>query len=296
METNTATATTDNPQKPKKKGKISNRVITIILIVILVVGLGVLLYPTIANWWNERTMSRAVATYNEAVDNLSEEDYEAILAAAEAYNEEIYRIGSATTLVNPERVKGYEDLLDVAGTGVMGYITIDRISVELPIYHGTSDSVLAAGAGHLEGSSLPIGGENTHSVISAHRGLPSAKLFTDLDSMEVGDIFTITVLNELYTYQVDQINIIEPTEFEYLYIEPGQDYCTLMTCTPYGINTHRLLVRGTRIENLSNIQVNPEADKVNTLLVAVFIAIPLLIILFVWLMVSTRRIKSKPTK
>ncbi len=287
----TKTATAESPQK--KKRKISNRVITIILIVILVVGLAVLLYPTIANWWNERTMSRAVASYNEAVADMTEEDYTEAFAAAEVYNEEIYQLGSATTLVFPERVEGYDEILDITGTGIMGYVTIDRISVELPIYHGTADNVLAAGAGHLEGSSFPIGGENTHSVISAHRGLPSAKLFTSLDKMEVGDTFTITVLNQVFTYQVDQINIIEPNELEYLYIEPGEDYCTLMTCTPYGINTHRLLVRGTRIENLSHIQVDPEADKVNTLLVAVFVAIPLLIILFIWLIVSTRRNRKK---
>ncbi len=276
----------------KKKRKLSDRIITIILVVILLVGLSVLLYPTVANWWNSRTMSRAVSSYDEAVSAMSDEDYEAIFEAAREYNEELYSLGSATALVNPDKLSGYEDILDITGTGIMGYVTIDRIGVQLPIYHGTEANVLSAGAGHLKGSSFPVGGENTHSVISAHRGLPSSELFTHLDKMEEGDLFSITVLNETYTYEVDQISIILPTEYENLYIEPGEDYCTLMTCTPYGINTHRLLVRGVRTDNAQHIRVDAEAYKINNLLVAPVIAIPLLIILLIIFLIRTRRRRS----
>ncbi len=277
----------------KKSRKLSDRVITIILVVVLLVGLSVLLYPTVANWWNSRTMSRAVASYDDAVTSMSEEDYEAYFEAAREYNEQLYELGSETALIHPEQLSGYDEILDITGTGIMGYVTIDRIGTELPIYHGTEANVLSAGAGHLEGSSFPIGGENTHSVISAHRGLPSSELFTHLDQMEEGDLFSVTVLNETYTYEVDQIRTILPTEFEDLYIEPGEDYCTLMTCTPYGINTHRLLVRGVRTDKSMHIKVDADASRVNFLLVATVIAVPMLLILLVWLLVRTRRNKTR---
>ncbi len=273
----------------RKSKKLSDRVITILLVVILLVGLSVLLYPTVANWWNTRSMSRAVASYDETVEAMTEEDYEVYFEAARRYNEQVYELGSETALIHPERLSGYEEILDITGTGIMGYVTIERIGIELPIYHGTEANVLAAGAGHMEGSSFPIGGEDTHSVISAHRGLPSSMLFTDLDQMEEGDLFEITVLNETYTYEVDQIRTILPTEYEDLYIEPGEDYCTLMTCTPYGINTHRLLVRGVRTDKSMHIKVDADANRVNFLLVAVVIAIPMLLILLVWFLVRTRR-------
>ncbi len=276
-----------------KKHKIRSRVINIILIVILLVGLAVLLYPSLSNWWNTRTMSRAVSSYDDIVDSLSKEDYSRYFEEAKAYNEALYELGSASVLINPDEVEGYEDLLDVTGTGIMGYVTIDKINEQLPIYHGTDASVLAVGAGHLQGSSLPIGGENTHSVISAHRGLPSAQLFTHLDELEEGDIFTITVLDEVLTYEVDQISIILPTEYENLYIEEGEDYCTLMTCTPYGINTHRLLVRGVRTDNNNHLKVLADAVRLDPIMVAPFIAIPFLVILLVWLFVSTRRNKKR---
>ncbi len=227
--------------------KLKKYLPTILLVIVFFVGLSVLCYPTFSNWWNSRVQSRAVAVYDEAVAALSEKDYTAYFEAAEDYNKRLAAVGSAAALADPELVKGYEDTLDITGTGIMGYITIDKIDVRLPIYHGTSESVLSVGAGNLEGSSLPIGGESTHSVISAHTGLPSSLLFTHLDEMEVGDIFNITIFNEVFTYQVDQVIIVLPTEIENLYIEEGKDYCTLMTCTPYGINSHRLLVRGSRI-------------------------------------------------
>ncbi len=273
----------------EKKRKLSDRIITILLVVVLLVGLSVLLYPGFSNWWNSRTMSRAVASYHETVGEMSEEEYQAILAAAQEYNARLYELGSSTALADPDRLSGYEDLLSVTGDGLMGYVTIERIGVELPIYHGTEANVLSAGAGHLEGSSLPIGGENTHSVISAHRGLPSAELFTHLDRMEEGDLFTVTVLNETCTYEVDQISTVLPTEYEDLYIEPGKDYCTLMTCTPYGINTHRLLVRGVRTDNVQPVRVDAEAYEVNSLLTALLIAVFLLAVPGIYTLVRTRK-------
>ena len=192
-------------------------------------------------------------------------------------------------------MSGYTDTLDVSGTGIMGYITISKIGVELPVYHGTSDGVLQVAAGHLEGSSLPVGGAGTHAVISAHRGLPSAKLLTNLDELEVGDTFTITVLDRVLTYEVDQISIVLPTETDLLQPVEGKDYVTLMTCTPYGINSHRLLVRGRRIETpdkLKHIRVTSEATKIEPIITAPIIALPLLLALLIWLLFSTRKRKS----
>jgi len=270
------------------------RPVTIILVIVLLAGLAIFLYPTISNWWNERVQSRAVATYDEAVADLTEESYTAYLEAAEAYNEALAEVGSASAITDPDLVdEDYWELLDITGTGIMGYITIDKIDVQLPIYHGTDTAVLAAGAGHLEGTSLPVGGESTHAVISAHRGLPSALLFTNLDELEVGDTFSITVLDQVLTYKVDQITIVLPEEIENLYIEEGKDYCTLMTCTPYGINTHRLLVRGVRTDNAdARMHVSAEAYRIDTLTVAAAIAVPLLAALLVWVLVRTRKIKK----
>ncbi|MCC8131973.1 MAG: class C sortase [Oscillospiraceae bacterium] len=254
------------------------------LTLVLLLGLAIVIYPSFSNWWNSRVQSRAMASYDEAVSSMSEADYSEYFEAAYAYNEAIAKLGSATSISNPGLIEGYSNILNVSGTGVMGYITIEKIGVELPIYHGTSASVLQIAAGHLEGTSLPVGGESTHAVISAHRGLPSATLFTHLDQMEVGDTFTITILNEVLTYEVDQISIIYPNELETIYIEDGQDYVTLMTCTPYGINTQRLMVRGHRIETEAakkTIKVTAEAYKIDTILVSVCVAIPMVIILFI---------------
>ena len=225
----------------KKSGKST----TILLVLLLLVGLSVMLYPTISDWWNSKTQSRAVATYQKAANDLSDKENEEILSRARKYNEEIAKL--ARPFVDYDQVKGYEDILDITGTGVMGYISIPTIRVELPIYHGTSDGVLNVAVGHLQGSSLPVGGADTHSVISAHRGLPSAKLFSDLDKLAEGDEFTITVLKEVYTYEVEAVYIVLPNEMDKLNIIPGEDHVTLTTCTPYGVNSHRLLVRGTRV-------------------------------------------------
>ncbi len=254
----------------------------IILILIFLVGLSVMLYPTVSDYVNQKNQSRAVASYSEEVENLSDVDYQAYFDAADDYNRRLAETPDA--FYRPEEVSGYTDTLDVSGTGIMGYITIPKIGVELPVYHGTSDGVLQVAAGHLEGSSLPVGGAGTHAVISAHRGLPSAKLFTNLDELEVGDTFTITVLDRVLTYEVDQISIVLPTETDLLQPVDGKDYVTLMTCTPYGINTHRLLVRGKRIENAENqkhIRVTADALRIEPIIVAPALAVPMLLVMLV---------------
>ena len=266
---------------------------TMILILVFFVGLSVMLYPTISDYVNQRNQSRAVASYADDVDKMSEADYSAYFEAADAFNAQI--AADKDALYFPSRFSSYENTLDITGTGIMGYITISKIGVELPIYHGTSDAVLQVAAGHLEGTSLPVGGESTHAVISAHRGLPSAKLFTNLDQLEVGDTFTITVLDRVLTYEVDQISIVLPTETDNLQVVDGQDYVTLMTCTPYGINTHRLLVRGRRVatpDKLKHIRVTAEAHKIEPIITAPIIALPLLLVLLIGLLISTRKRKK----
>ena len=227
---------------------------------------------------------------------LDETDYEALFQAAEEYNEKLRGLGAPFS-EHEQLSELYYSVLDVAGNGIIGYINIPKINVNLPIYHGTSDSVLNVAAGHLEGSSLPIGGEARHSVLSAHRGLPSAKLFTDLDELEVADIFTITVLNQVLTYEVDQILIVEPTQMEALNVAAGQDYCTLLTCTPYGINSHRMLVRGHRVENIDDrvIVVTPDAQKIPTYYVIPAVGVPLLFIVLFIMLVASGGHKPKKT-
>ena len=262
---------------------------TIILILVFFVGLSVMLYPTLSDYVNQLHQSRAVATYAEDVDNLTDADYSAYFEAADAFNAQI--AADPDALFHADRFTSYNATLDVTGTGIMGYITIEKIGVELPIYHGTDDSVLQIAAGHLEGTSLPVGGESTHAVISAHRGLPSAKLFTNLDKLREGDIFLLRILDEVLTYEVDQILIVEPQEVEALQIVEGQDYCTLVTCTPYGINTHRLLVRGHRIDNVEEaktVRVTADAVQIEPLLVAPIVAIPILLLLLILLLLPKR--------
>lgn len=266
---------------------------TIILILIFLVGLSVMLYPSVSDAVNRKHQSRAVAGYAEEVEQLSDADYQAYFDAADAYNRQLNTTPNA--FYKPDLVSGYAQTLDISGTGIMGYITIPKISVELPIYHGTDEGVLQVAAGHLEGSSLPVGGAGTHAVISAHRGLPSAKLFTNLDQLEVGDTFTITVLDRVLTYEVDKISIVLPTETDELKIAEGKDYVTLMTCTPYGINTHRLLVRGRRVETpdqYKHLRVTAEALKIEPIIVAPIMALPMLLILLIGMLISTRKPKK----
>ena len=259
------------------------------------VGICILLYPAVSDYWNSKTQSRAITNYESVLENLTAEDYAAIFDEAEAYNKALYE--TKFPLVDYQTVPGYYDTLTVTENDMIGYLKIDRIGVELPIYHGTSDSVLNKGVGHLEGSSLPVGGENTHCVMSAHRGLPSSKLFTDLDRLERGDTFQIVVLNQVLTYQVDMIKVIEPNDVSDLQIIEGGDYCTLFTCTPYGINTHRLLVRGVRIETIKvkpTIYVSNEAYRIEPLVVTPAVAAPMLLGLLIHLMIKYREPPKKP--
>ena len=268
----------------KKNGKDH---VTLLLVLIGLVGVGLVSYPSIANWWNSFHQSRAVSEYTQTVANMNSDEYTEILDAADAYNQRLARTGILWN-TSDEQKADYESQLDVSGTGVMGYINIPKIEVTLPIYHGTSEEVLQIAVGHIEQTSLPVGGESTHAVISSHRGLPSAKLFTDLDEMVVGDTFTITVLDRTVTYEVDQIRVVLPDDLSALAIEEGKDYCTLVTCTPYGVNTHRLLVRGHRVANAQGeARVVADAVQINPARVAPFIAIPILITAIISVFIRT---------
>ena len=265
----------------------------IVLVLIFFIGLCVLLYPTVSDYWNSKVQSRAIVDYEAMLKDLTPEDYTAVFAQADQYNEQIRTI--AYPLMYHDQVPGYEQTLNVTGNGIMGYVTIPKIQVELPVYHGTSEAVLNVAAGHVQGTSLPVGGLNTHAVLSAHRGLPSARLFTDLDKLEVGDVFTITVLDRLLTYQIDKIQIVRPNEVDDLYVAEGEDYCTLVTCTPYGINTHRLLVRGTRVETpeVKNIYITTDAYRIDSLILTPIVAAPMLLILLIILLVRHPKKKQK---
>lgn len=263
----------------RKKSWFRRNGLTLILVLALLTGIGLLLYPTASNWWNQRNQSKVVMQYAAAISDMDEAQYDQMLSDAESYNQKLAETGALWNM-NSDEEEEYNSLLNIDGTGVMGYIRIPKINVELPIYHGTDDSVLQTSIGHLAGTSLPVGGESTHTVLSGHRGLPSAKLFTDLDQLTEGDTFTITVLNRTLTYQVDQIRIVEPTDLSDLQIEEGQDLCTLVTCTPYGINTHRLLVRGHRVPNANgDAQVIAEALQVQPSYIALIVVIVVMIIL-----------------
>ncbi|OZG60796.1 sortase [Bifidobacterium myosotis] len=237
-----------------KRTDVVSRIISAFFAVVLVAGLALLAYPTVADWWNRMHQSRAVATYIEETEDLSKAQREKMLAEARAYNA---TLPSQTDRWRPteEQRKQYESVLDVSGTGIMGYVTIPKLKARFPIYHGTDQGVLQIAIGHLEGSSLPVGGETTHAAVSGHTGLPSAKLLTGLDTLEKGDTFAFHVLGETYTYQVDKISVVLPNNLKNLDIEDGKDLATVITCTPYGVNTHRLLVRGHRVPN----PVEPDA-------------------------------------
>lgn len=269
--------------KQKKQRSKANTIITIVIVLVFVIGLGVLLYPTVADLVNSFTQSRVVANYYELVKNTNSAQYAKLLADAQSYNEQLLDKPNRFFLSQAE-LEEYNSLLNVDGTEAMGVLEIPKINVRLPIYHGTSEGVLQVGVGHLEGSSLPVGGPSTHTVISGHRGLPSSTLLSNLDKLEIGDTFQLIVLNERLTYQVDQILTVLPEETAALAIEPGQDYCTLVTCTPYGINSHRLLVRGTRIETVEEkdpLNISPDARTYNKALVALLIASPAVLVILI---------------
>lgn len=276
---------------------------TVILVIILLLGVGIMLYPTVSDYWNSFHQSRVITEYAEHVAEMDESEYDKVIENAREYNKRL-NAGAYSPRLDEEAAKDYNSQLDVAGTGVMGYIEIPKINCTLAIYHGTSDAVLQIGVGHIEGTSLPVGGVGTHCVVSGHRGLPSAKLFTNLDQLEEGDIFIMRVLNETLTYEVDQVLIVLPYETEALNVDPDKDYCTLVTCTPYAVNTHRLLVRGHRIENLKeskDIIVTSDAVQIDPMIVAPIVAVPILIILVVVVLSSTsakrkRRIKNEAAK
>ena len=270
---------------------------TIILVLILVIGLSLLLYPTVADWWNSFHASRAIASYDSIVANLSDEDYTSLFEDAQAYNRKLAQL--KYPIMYYDQIEGYNDLLNITGNGVMGYVEIPRIDVRLPIYHGTSEGVLQIAAGHMEGTSLPTGGESTHCALSAHRGLPSARLFTDLDKLEVGDTFVLNVIDRVLTYEIDQILIVEPTDVEPLYVTEGEDYCTLVTCTPYGINSHRMLVRGTRTDNAVQdkaIRVTADAMQIEPVLVAPFVAAPILLLMLLMLLIPNPKKRKNRKK
>lgn len=282
----------NNKNKKQKKSGLSS---TILLLAVFLIGLCVMLYPTVSDFWNEKRQSQAIMNYDDLLVDLTPEDFSEYFEKAEEYNRKLKLI-SYPFLGYPELDDEYYSALDVNDDGMMGYITIDKIKVQLPIYHGTSDKVLNCAVGHLEGSTLPIGGESTHCVLSSHRGLPSAKLFTNLDELAVGDVFTITILDKMFTYQVDQVKVVLPDETDELNVVNGEDYCTLVTCSPYGINTHRMLVRGTRIENIEEakkINITTEAYLIDPLIVTPVVAIPIFLGLLVFLVVKSSKKKRK---
>ena len=273
-----------------RKGR-KNGLFSLILILTLLTGLSLLLYPTISDWWNSFHQSRAIASYVETVEELDDDAYAQLWEDAQAYNEALSQDNSRFQPSEEESVR-YNELLNLSGTGIMGYVEIPSIDVTLPIYHGTDEAVLQVAVGHIEGSSLPVGGPGTHTVLSGHRGLPSATLFTDLDQLDMGDVFLLHVLGETLTYQVDQIRIVEPDDVSLLALEEGEDLCTLVTCTPYGVNSHRLLVRGYRVENLEEEQIwqiSGEAGRVDFRLVALALALPILLLLLLWTWLRTGR-------
>lgn len=277
---------------------MKNKKSTILLLLAFLIGLSLLLYPTVSDYWNSFHQSKAIASYAEAVAELDDVSYEHYWADAQAYNVALPGNGNRYQPTEEEH-RQYENLLNISGNGIMGYVEIPAIGVTLPIYHGVEDTVLQIAIGHIEGTSLPVGGSSTHCVVSGHRGLPSAKLFTDLDKLVEGDIFLLRVLDEVLTYEVDQIRIVEPQEVALLEIEEGQDLCTLVTCTPYGVNSHRLLVRGHRIENqesASSIRVMADAMQIEPILVAPVVAAPMLLLLLIWLLVSGAKKSSKKKK
>lgn len=264
---------------------------TLLLVAVLLVGLSLLLYPSFSDYWNSFHQSQAIASYAQEVAQMDSNKYDEVWTAAWDYNQSLLARDTGFAL-NDQQRQEYEKLLDVSSLGVMGYIEIPEINCSLPIYHGTDEAVLQVAVGHLEWSSLPVGGESSHCVLSGHRGLPSAKLFTDLDKLREGDIFLLRVLDEVLTYQIDQILIVEPEETDALAIIEGEDLCTLVTCTPYGVNSHRMLVRGHRIENIQqsrSIRVTADAIQIEPLVVAPMVALPMLVVLLMLLLFPKKR-------
>ncbi len=271
--------------KKKKRIGLGN----IILVLMLLAGMFLLLYPSFSDYWNSFHQSRAISSYIEHVTKIDTSAYEEILASARKYNASL-NTGKFRWFLSDEEKEAYNAELSLDDSGAMGFLTIDKINVQLPIYHGTNEAILQTAIGHIEWSSLPVGGESTHAVFSGHRGLPSARLFTDLDKLNETDIFQLSVLNETLTYQIDQIRVVEPTDLTELQIVPGKDYCTLVTCTPYGINSHRLLVRGHRVANpQGDAKVVADAMQIDRIYVVPFIGVPILLVLLLMMLFTTGR-------
>ena len=270
---------------------------TILLVLVLLIGSSLLLYPTVSDRWNAYHQSRMIISHAENVANLSEEECETLLSAAADFNKTLVGNGGRWTLTDEEK-QTYKSLLISDSTEIMAYVEIPKIKISLPVYHGTDNSVLQEAIGHLEGSSLPVGGKGTHCVLSGHRGLPSARLFTDLVELSEGDVFMLYTLNEVLTYEVDQIRTVLPTDMSTLEIDPEQDYCTLFTCTPYGVNTHRLMIRGHRIETEKDytVPVTAEALQIDEVLVALVISVPLLVLIFVITLSIPRKKKTTSSR
>lgn len=279
----------DDAQKMKEW--IKQNLLTVVLTAGLLIGISLLLYPSVANYWNSYRAAKTIMNYTETVSKMDRSEYKKILKNAKKYNSKLAKEGIKWRMTNAERVE-YEKELSVDKSGIMGFVSLPKFHIRCPIYHGTSEEVLQTAIGHLEGSSLPIGGKSTHTMISGHRGLPSARLFTDLDKVKEGDTWTITVLNETITYECDQVRIVLPEDLSDLRIEKGKDLCTLITCTPYGVNTHRLLVRGHRVPNANgSADVTADAIQIEPIFIAPFLAGAMLLILLILLLISTRRAK-----
>lgn len=264
---------------------MKKRKTTIIMTLFFFIGLLTLLYPTLSNYYNEKMQVKTIYNYENILNEADKIDFDKLKSDAQEYNEKLASLKEP--LLTYDTLTNYKELLNVNNDGMIGYITIDKIKIELPIYHGTSNEVLNSSVGHLEGSSLPIGGLGTHSVLSAHRGLPSSKLFTDLDKLDIGDTFKITILDETLTYEIDKITIVKPSDRSELKINSDEDYATLLTCTPYGINTHRLLVRGKRIEGpIKKTYITTEAFKINKLIVIPLVSLPIILLLMIILLIK----------
>lgn len=274
-----------------------DKLYTGVLIIMLVIGLSLMLYPTISDIWNSRFRNRAIASYSESVVSLDNEKYKEIWESARGYNEQLFSRGNYHYLTETQK-EDYLSQLTIEDTAVMGYIEIPKINCALPIFHTTEESVLQTAVGHIEWTSLPTGGENTHCAFSGHRGLPSAKLFTDLDLLLIGDRFVLWILDEKLTYEIDQINIVEPNDVTKLAIEEGKDLCTLVTCTPYGVNSHRMLVRGHRVSNtdaVKTVRVSADALIVENYIVAFVLFIPIVAV-FSMLIIFSEKISNKKRK
>ncbi|MBQ8994409.1 MAG: class C sortase [Oscillospiraceae bacterium] len=293
----------ENTRGTSRQSWIRKNWSTVLIVTSMIIGVGLLAYPSFSDYWNSFHQSRAIMSYAETVSNMSSEDFEREIKAAMQYNAEIAKEPFKWKM-SEEEVEKYSETLNFTGNGNMGYIVIDKIKVSLPIYHGVEENVLQTSIGHIEGSSLPVGAatydydeqrvmdetDGSHCVLSGHRGLPSARLFTDLDRLVEGDTFSLNVLGNTYTYQVDQIRVVEPSDLTDIQLVPGMDYCTLVTCTPYGINTHRLLVRGHRVANpQGEVTVTEDAILIDSIYVAPFIAAPIILILFIIVLFETRQ-------